>query len=99
MTQSEQQLEDNLIKRLNRLGYDSITFSGSTEHGRSAADALRANLKAQLNIHNADALKGKDLSDAEFTKVLNLLDKGNVFARAKTLRDRFQFTRDDGSSV
>jgi type I restriction enzyme R subunit len=99
MTQSEQQLEDNLIKRLNRLGYDSITFSGSTEHGRSAADALRANLKAQLNIHNADALKGKDLSDAEFTKVLNHLDKGNVFARAKTLRDRFQFTRDDGSSV
>lgn len=89
--QSEQQLEDNLIKRLNRLGYDSVNIS--------TADELRANLKAQLNIHNAEALKGTGLSDAEFTKVLNHLDKGNVFARAKTLRGRFQFTRDDGSSV
>ncbi len=90
MPQSEQQLEDNLIKRLNRLGYDSVNISSAVE--------LRANLKAQLTIHNADALKGTALSDAEFAKVLNHLDKGNVFARAKTLRDRFQFVRDDGSS-
>ena len=88
--QSEQQLEDNLIKRLNRLGYDSVNIS--------TADELRGNLKAQLNIHNADALKGAGLTDAEFAKVLNHLDKGNVFARAKTLRDRFQLTRNDGSS-
>ena len=88
--QSEQQLEDNLIKRLNRLGYDPVNIS--------TADELRANLKAQLNIHNADALKGAGLTDAEFAKVLNHLDKGNVFARAKTLRDRFQLTRDDSSS-
>ena len=65
----------------------------------STADELRANLKAQLNIHNADALNGTGLSDAEFAKVLNHLDKGNVFARAKILRDHFQFSRDDGSSV
>ncbi|MCK5727118.1 MAG: type I restriction endonuclease subunit R [Thiotrichaceae bacterium] len=90
MSQSEQQLEDNLIKRLNRLGYDSVKIS--------TADELRANLKTQLNIHNADALKSTNLSDAEFAKVLNHLDKGNVFARAKTLRDRFQLSRDDGSS-
>ncbi|HFD32311.1 MAG TPA: HsdR family type I site-specific deoxyribonuclease [Gammaproteobacteria bacterium] len=88
--QSEQQLEDNLIKRLNRLGYDSVNIS--------SADELRANLKAQLTIHNADALNGTNLSDAEFAKVLNHLDKSNVFARAKNLRDRFNLIRDDGSS-
>ena len=63
MPQSEQQLEDKLIKRLNRLGYDSVNISN--------ADVLRANLKAQLNIHNTDALNGINLSDAEFSKVLN----------------------------
>ena len=90
-TQSEQVLENNLIKRLTGLGYDRVTI-------KDEADLL-ANLKGQLEKHNADALGGVPLSEGEFKKILNHLNRGNVFDRAKTLRDRFQFTRDDGSNA
>ena len=88
--QSEAELEASLIERLTTLGYSRVSIG--------TADELRANLKRQLEIHNAPALKGSPLSDGEFAKVLNHLNKGNVFARAKTLRDRFQLPRDDGST-
>ena len=84
--QSEAQLEDGLVKRLTGLGYAPVTLPNM--------DAMRANLRAQLGKHN-----GVTLSDAEFAKVLNHLDKGNVFEKAKTLRGRMQLTRDDGSSL
>lgn len=87
--QSEAQLEENLIQRLTGLGYERVSISNTEE--------LNTNLKQQLEIHNADALNHAVLSEAEFQKVLNHLDKGNVFERAKTLRDRYQLTRDDGS--
>ena len=90
-TQSEAQLEDNLIKRLTGLGYDRVTITNS--------DELKANLKTQLEKHNATALAGETLTEAEFRKVLNHLDRGNVFERAKILRDKMQLTRDDGSSL
>ncbi len=88
--QSEAQLEEALIQRLAGLGYDRVNISN--------ADELRANLKKQLEIHNSQALNNGQLTGQEFAKVLNHLDRGNVFERAKTLRDRFQFTRDDGSN-
>lgn len=90
MTQSEEQLEEGLMKRLVGLGYQRIAID--------SAEALLTNLKQQLELHNKIALAGTPLSHGEFNKVLNHLDKGNVFQRAKTLRDRFQFTRDDGSN-
>ena len=86
MVQSEAQLEENLIKRLGGLGYDRVVIPDEA--------ALVANLKRQLEKHN-----DVQFSEAEFAKVLNHLDKGNVFDRAKTLRDRFQLTRDDGTSL
>ncbi|ABA88152.1 type I restriction-modification system, restriction subunit [Syntrophotalea carbinolica DSM 2380] len=88
--QSEAQLEENLIKRLQGLGWERVSINN--------ADALRTNLKRQLEIHNEKELKGQTLSEAEFTRVLSHLDKGNVFQRAKTLRDRFLLHRDDGST-
>lgn len=84
-TQSEAQLEESLAQRLTGLGYVRVTITN--------ADELRANLKKQLEIHNK-----LELSQGEFNKIINHLDKGNVFQRAKTLRDRYQLTRDDGSS-
>lgn len=84
-TQSEAQLEESLIQRLTGLGYTRVAIN--------SADELRANLKQQLEIHNKI-----ELSQGEFNKILNHLDKGNVFQRAKTLRDRYQLTRDNGSS-
>ena len=88
--QSEAELEASLIERLTTLGYSPVTIGSDA--------ALRANLKQQLEIHNNVALNGVPLSEGEFAKVRNHLNKGNVFARAKTLRGRFQLTRDDGTA-
>jgi type I restriction enzyme, R subunit len=85
-TQSEQILEDNLVKQLNTLGYDLVSIRNEAE--------LLANLKGQLEKHN-----GVTLSKGEFDKVLNHLNKGNSFDRAKILRDRFQLTRDNGDNL
>ncbi len=86
MPQSEEELEASLIDRLTTLGYGRVTIH--------TVAALHANLKQQLEIHN-----NVSLSDGEFGKILNHLSKGNVFARAKTLRDRYQLSRDDGTST
>lgn len=86
MSQAEAELEKNLIARLTGLGYEPVTIRDEAE--------LLSNLKRQLEKHNRIKL-----STSEFEKVLNHLDKGNVFDRAKVLRDRFQLTRDDGSSL
>lgn len=84
--QSEAQLEQSLIKRLAGLGYEPV--------GIGTVLDLRANLKRQLEKHNEVLL-----TEAEFGRVLNHLDKGSVFERAKILRDRMHLTRDDGSSL
>jgi type I restriction enzyme R subunit len=85
MTQTEAELERKLIDRLTGLGYEPVTL-------RNAED-LKANLKTQLEKHN-----GIKLSDTEFKSVLNHLDKGNVFDRAKRLRDKMELSRDDGTT-
>ncbi len=81
--QAEQPLENNLVKQLVSLGHGYIELNNE-------ADIL-ANLKMQLEKHNQIKL-----SAAEFDKVLNHLNKGNIFERAKILRDKMQFTSDDG---
>ncbi|GAA4237519.1 type I restriction endonuclease subunit R [Postechiella marina] len=83
--QSELQLENNLIKQLVGLGYQNVTITDG--------DALIANLKAQLEAFNKTSFSTK-----EFDTILNHLAKGNVFEKAKTLRDRFNITRDNGDS-
>ncbi|MBO1053534.1 MAG: type I restriction endonuclease subunit R [Dolichospermum sp. DET73] len=85
MPQSELELEQNLIKRLTGLGYEPVNIS--------SAEDLKANLKAQLEKHN-----GITLSDTEFKSILNHLDKGNIFDRAKRLRDKMELSRDDGTT-
>jgi len=89
--QSEAELEANLVKRLTGLGWRQVVIPD--------AAALKTNLQRQLEKHNKTVLAGAGLSDTEFAKVLNHLEKGNVFDKAKILRDRMQLTRDDGSSV
>jgi len=80
--QSEQQLENTLIKQLNRLGFESVEIPDQ--------DALVANLRAQLEKFNKTTF-----SDAEFERILNHLNKGDRFRKAKALRDRFVLKRDD----
>ncbi|APG64102.1 deoxyribonuclease HsdR [Tenacibaculum todarodis] len=83
--QSELQLENNLIKQLAGLGYQKVTIKDG--------DALLANLKTQL-----EAFNNTTFSTKEFDTIVNHLAKGNVFEKAKTLRDRFNITRENGDS-
>lgn len=83
--QSEAQLEEALIKRLGGKGWDRVALSSETE--------LWKNVQSQLGKHNKTVF-----SDTEFARIRNHLEKGNVFEKAHTLRDRFNLTRDDGTS-
>ena len=83
--QSEALLEKNLVNQLIRLGYSSVKIQDG--------EALVANLKSQLELFNETTFTTK-----EFDAILNHLAKGNVFEKAKTLRDRFQLTKEDGTS-
>jgi type I restriction enzyme R subunit len=51
------------------------------------------NLKTQLELFNETTFTAR-----EFDAVLNHLAKGNLFEKAKTLRDRFQLTKENGES-
>jgi type I restriction enzyme R subunit len=85
-TQPEQILEDNLVKQLVSLGYSFIAIKDEKQ--------LLDNLKKQLEKHNQISL-----TYSEFEKVLNHLNKGNVFERAKILRDKMQLTKENGESI
>ncbi|WEJ63424.1 type I restriction endonuclease subunit R [Thiomicrorhabdus lithotrophica] len=84
--QSEAQLENNLIQQLSSQGYERVSIETETE--------LLSNLKSQLEKHNKTTF-----SDNEFSKILNHLNKGNVYERAQTLRDKFNLKRDDDSTL
>lgn len=84
--QSEQQLENELIAQLNHLGYSNITIKDEV--------TLLSNLKTQ--IEQANELI--PLSETEWKQVISHLNMGNVFERAKNLRDLFPIKFDDGSS-
>ncbi|MCI5145670.1 MAG: type I restriction endonuclease subunit R, partial [Candidatus Electrothrix sp. AR3] len=84
-TQPEQTLENNLISQLENLGFAKVQIADE--------NALISNLKKQLEKHNNTLL-----SDQEFRQILNKLAKGNIFAKAKILRDRVDYTKDNGET-
>lgn len=84
--QSEAILENNLISQLVGLGYESVKIYDG--------DALMSNLKSQLEKFNQTTFTTK-----EFDAIVNHLAKGTVFEKAKTLRDRFQLTKENGESI
>lgn len=84
--QSEAQLEHTLIDQLVGMGYERVTLTDGA--------ALVSNLKSQLEIFN-----NQTYSEKEFDAIINHLAKGNVFEKAKTLRDRFSFSRENGEVV
>lgn len=85
-SQPEQLLENNLISQLQLMGYQYTAIETEKD--------LLANLKRQLEKHN-----GIQLSDNEFDKILNILNKGSVFDKAKTLREKQHIVRDSGESL
>ena len=84
--QPEQLLENNLVAQLQLLGYTFVAIADEKD--------LLANLKSQLEKHN-----GMLLSAKEFDRVLNILSKGSVFDKAKTLREKQHILRDNGDSL
>lgn len=83
--QPEQILEKNLIAQLTRLGYKTVVVKDEKD--------LLENLKTQLEKHNKVVI-----SQQEFKQILNHINKGNVFERAKILRDRVPYTNDLGQN-
>ncbi len=86
-TQSEYALEAALIKQLKGVEYVGVQIDDES--------AMLANLKRQLEIHN----KGIQFTANEFDRILNHLNTGSVFDRAKILRDRFALKRDNNETV
>ena len=85
--QSEQILEEQLVAQLKKLGYKYAFIADEK--------ALLANLKTQLEKHNHI-----QFSDSEFEKVLNILNKGSVFEKAKVLREKkHHIIRDNGDNL
>ena len=83
--QPEQILENNLVSQLTQLGYQKVMIKNE--------DELLSNLKTQLEIHNKIKL-----SNDEFNQIQNFINKGNIFERAKILRDRVPYLSDKGEN-
>ncbi len=84
--QPEQILEEQLIEQLQKLSYSYVEIKDET--------ALLSNLKKQLEKHN-----NISFSDKEFERVINILSKGSVFEKAKTLREKQHIIRDNGDNL
>ncbi len=84
--QPELILEEQLVAQLQRLGYAMVAINDEKE--------LIGNLKRQLEKHN-----NISLSQNEFERILNILSKGSVFEKAKTLREKQHIVRDNGDNL
>ena len=83
--QPEYILEENLVSQLQGLGYAKVVI-------RDEADLI-GNLKSQLEKHNKATY-----TDNEFKQILNQLSKGNIYEKAKILRDRITYSKDNGET-
>lgn len=94
MAQSEEILEQGLIKTLKEMDYEYISIKEE--------ENLWANFKMQLEKHNRKelALHGCDhFTDKEFDKILLYLEGGTRFEKAKKLRDLKDFQLENGERV
>ena len=85
-TQPEHILEAQLIKQLTTIGYTQVQIPNE--------EALLVNLKRQLEKHNNVTFTPK-----EFQQVVNILSKGSVFEKAKTLRQKQHLVRENGDNL
>ncbi|NRD21525.1 type I restriction endonuclease subunit R [Winogradskyella eckloniae] len=85
-TQPEQVLENNLISQLIALGHKSVVIKTEED--------LLSNLKSQLEKHNKITFTA-----SEFERILIHLSKGNIFDKAKSLRDKYVLHKDNGEKA
>jgi type I restriction enzyme R subunit len=84
--QPELVLEEQLVAQLQKLGYGLVYLKDE--------NALILNLKTQLEKHNNIHFSGQ-----EFERVMNILSKGSVFEKAKSLREKQHIVRDNGDNL
>ena len=87
MPTAEKKLEDQLVEKLKALKY---------EHRPDIRD--RATLEKNFR-EKFQALNRVTLTDGEFSRLLDEIVTPDVFAAARTLRERNGFTRDDGTPL
>ncbi|WP_281863980.1 type I restriction endonuclease subunit R [Planomicrobium okeanokoites] len=90
-TQSEAQLENEMIAQLIEQGFERISIPSIQE--------LQANFRKQVNRLNEERLNGQPLSDKEFDRLLLKIEGKSVFESAKILRDKEIISRDDDSAL
>lgn len=94
VTQSEQVLENALIKTLQGMNYEFVSIKEE--------DNLYANFKLQLEKHNRKelALHGRDsFTEKEFEKICIYLEGGTRFEKAKKLRDLYPLETEEGQRI
>ena len=74
------------MAQLSNMGYAYVMIKDE--------QSLLQNLKSQLEKHN-----GIQLTDKEFDRIVNMLNKGSVFEKAKTLRAKQHLVRDNGDNL
>ncbi len=89
--ENESKLENRMIDQLIKQGYEKVQINDVKE--------LEDNFRYQLNKHNKLELKGKDLSDKEFERLMVKISGKGVFQSAKELRQKQDIQRDDGSII
>lgn len=89
--ESESRLEDRMLDQLEKQGYQKVTIDD--------VNSLEKNFRKQVNKHNLIELKGKELSDKEFERLMVKISGKGVFQSAKELRQKQDIQRDDGTIV
>jgi type I restriction enzyme R subunit len=97
--QSEAELENQFMRRLNALGYKTITINDE-EH-------FIEHFRTILNDRNRERLKGSKLTDAEFNRALNaIIGSKSIYDIAQILRGsdvqpygKIVIERDDNTEV
>lgn len=87
--ESEKVLEENLLKQLIADGYKYVEIKDIRD--------LHENFRRQMNIHNVDRLKGHELSDKEFERLLVKIKGKGIYGSSKILRNLQDIVMDDGS--
>lgn len=90
-TQSEAQLENEMIAQLVKQGFERVSIPSVEE--------LHINFRKEINRLNKERLNGQPLSDKEFDRLLLKIEGKSVFESAKILRQKETISRDDDSTL
>ncbi len=89
--ESEARLENRMIDQLVKQGYELVQIDD--------VNSLEKNFREQINRHNKIELRGKDLTDKEFERLMVKISGKGVFQSAKELRQKQDIQRDDGTVI